>query len=595
MLTVIAVSGPIVTGYIDSPENTPRFLELVNIGPKKLLGEVIAIDNQTFKVQVYEDTTGLRVGDEISKKGTLLSVELGPGLMTNIFDGIQRPLKDIDQKNPIFIPSGLEIPALDRQKSWDFVPTVQIGENVSFGSKIGFVEETQAIKHWVMIPPRDALVVENGKSIGQKLKLINIQNGSFGVEQIIAEIQDESGSVFPIRLMHKWPVKIQRPIAKKITADRLLKTGQRVIDGFFPVLLGAPVTTPGAFGSGKTFTQQQIAKWSDAQIVVYVGCGERGNEMTEMVKSFPELKDPKTKLPLMDRTVLIANTSNMPIAAREASIYTGITIAEYYRDMGYDVVLMADSTSRWAEAMREVSARLGELPAEEGYPAYLSSRVAAFYDRAGAAEVLGGGNGSVTAIGTVSPAGGDMSDPMVQVSLNNSMVFLALDAGLAAKRHYPAINWTTSYSLYEEKYNQIITGIDLGAQFVSQRKIAKQILSEEEKLLEIVKIVGMEGLSGKDRLKMEIGKSLREDFLQQNGYDETDTYCSFDKMMTMMDVIISLYTACSQKLEEHTEEGFLETVFDSETINSLSQMKYKTNIEEISKLKYELIKKIGLG
>ncbi|GAB4143942.1 MAG: V-type ATP synthase subunit A [Patescibacteria group bacterium] len=546
-------------------------LETVFVGHKKLLGEVIAIDGDSSKIQVYEDTSGLTVGEPVELRDELLSVELGPGLMGTIFDGIQRPLAAIEQASPIFITPGIQLPSLDRSRIWNFVAGLPAGTEVSGGEVLGYVMETELLKHFILVPPQ------------LKGKVISLESGDYTLEQPIGKLETNEDEVVELKLYHKWPVKIPRPIKTKLTPKKVFQTGQRVIDAMFPIMLGAPVSTPGPFGAGKTFTQQQLAKWSNAQIVVYVGCGERGNEMTEMVKLFPTLEDPRTKRPLMERTILIANTSNMPIAAREASIYTGITIAEYFRDMGYDVVMMADSTSRWAEAMREISARLGEMPSEEGYPAYLSSKISAFYERAGVAQILNGGEGSVTAIGTVSPAGGDFSEPVTQASLKSTQVFLALDEKLAAKRHYPSINWQTSYTLYEEIFSSLITGQgNEQSQFIENRRLAKEILSREDALLEMVKLVGMDGLSNEDRLVIEIARSLREDFLQQNGFDPIDTYCSFEKMMAMLQVIIQTYRNLIKLIESNPyNDSLVSNFFNPDFRNTLSQMKYKESPADI--------------
>jgi V/A-type H+-transporting ATPase subunit A len=446
---------------------------------------------------------------------------------------------------------------------------------------------------------------------GVRGEIISIEKGEFTITDIVAKILDESGEQIDIRMLQKWPVKVARSYQEKLTPKKIFFTGQRVIDTMFPIMLGGPVATPGPFGAGKTFTQQQIAKWGNAQIVVYVGCGERGNEMTEMVKLFPTLKDPRTGKPLMDRTVLIANTSNMPIAAREASIYTGVTIAEYYRDMGYDVVMMADSTSRWAESMREISARMEEMPSEEGYPAYLSSRIAAFYERAGVVRTNGGDEGSVTLIGTVSPAGGDFSEPVTQASLKNTQVFLALDEKLAAKRHYPSINWTTSYSLYEDIFEDLILSGEFNKgesvyingkndnetvhkDFIENRVLAKRLLSEEGELLELVKLVGMDGLDNRKRLTLEIAKSIREDFLQQNGFDDVDTYCAFDKCEAMLNLILDLYKEIDMLILQKGDEDddLVAKIFDSSMRKSLSGMKYLKTVGEVDGLKKELISNV---
>ena len=582
MLRVTHVLGPLIIAEKDSANDAPKMLETVYIGERKLLGEIIAIDGNSCKIQVYEETVGVQVGEEVILRNELLSVALGPGMLGEIFDGIQRPLKKIEEISPIFIQPGINLPALDRDIEWDFIPTVQVGEEVVRGQKLGFVQETDLLKHWLVAPElttTETWFVEK------------IESGSFKVWDVACILKSNNNTKKEVTLATKWPVKIPRPVAKKLEAKKIFKTGQRVIDSFFPILLGGKVSTPGPFGAGKTFTQQQIAKWSDAEVVVYVGCGERGNEMTEMVKLFPTLTDPKTGKSLMERTILIANTSNMPLAAREASIYTGITIAEYFRDMGLNVVLMADSTSRWAEALREVSQRLGEMPSEEGYPAYLGSRIAAFYERAGVAKNFAGEEGSVTVIGTVSPPGGDFSEPMTQNSLKNSQVFLALDAGLAQKRHYPAINWQTSYSLFADNSAKILDSIlPVGDKYLVHRKIAKNILAEENELLEIVKLVGPDGLDNNKRLILEIAKSIREDYLQQNGFDPIDTYCSFEKMQAMLSVIVSLYQDVEKMLEEDVEnENLVAEIFGAEIKTILTNLKYKTNfqdvLEETSKIK----------
>jgi len=583
MLPIIKVSGPLVTAQITNNQDKPKILETVYVGKNRLLGEIISIQGDECKVQVYEETTGLQIGESVELKDELLSVELGPGLLGNIFDGIQRPLSEIDKISPIFIQPGLHLPSLDQNKKWRLEITTKPGDSVDPGQRLGYVQETENVKHWILAPHNIAL----------NSSILEIKSGLYTLSEVVGKIKSDDQTI-DIKLSHKWPVKIARPIASKLSPSKIFKTGQRVIDAMFPILLGAPVSTPGPFGAGKTFTQQQLAKWSNAQIVVYVGCGERGNEMTEMVKLFPELSDPRTGRPLMERTVLIANTSNMPIAAREASIYTGMTIAEYYRDMGYDVVLMADSTSRWAEAMREISARLGEMPADEGYPAYLSSRISEFYERAGVVSTLSKETGSITAVGTVSPAGGDFSDPVTQASLKSTQVFLALDAKLAAKRHYPSINWQTSYSLYEQPFTAILNQTESGSILAINRVAAKKILNEEDSLLEMVKLVGFDGLNNLDRLTMEIAKSLREDFLQQNGFDPADTYCSFEKLEILLDTIMSMYNKIAILIESKPDnENLVADIFNPRTKYLLSQMKYQTEISEIQKLQDELFNKIN--
>jgi V/A-type H+/Na+-transporting ATPase subunit A len=593
MLKITHITGPLVTAQILDEMDKPMLLETVFVGDVKLLGEIIAIEGNQCKIQVYEETSGLKIGEPVQLRGELLSVELAPGLLGNMFDGIQRPLEEIDKISPIFIQPGIHLPSLDRARKWVFHPLVKIGDVVNSGDRVGYVDETDQLKHFIHTPLNVSGVVNQ------------IKYGEFTVENIIVVIEDSNDTLHEVKMLQKWPVKLARSYREKLSPKKIFRTGQRVIDTMFPIMLGAPVSTPGPFGAGKTFTQQQLAKWGSAQIVVYVGCGERGNEMTEMVKLFPTLKDPRTDRPIMERTVLIANTSNMPIAAREASIYTGITIAEYYRDMGYDVVLMADSTSRWAESMREISSRMGELPSEEGYPAYLSSRISSFYERAGVVKTLSGHEGSVTAIGTVSPAGGDFSEPVTQASLKSTQVFLALDEKLAMKRHYPSINWQTSYSLYENIFNELIiheedkngiynTGFfssqnqDLsnfsGKRFVENRLTTKQLLAQEDELIELVKLVGMDGLDNSKRLILEIAKSIREDFLQQNGFDPVDTYCNFDKCQLMLNIIISLYELCTGLIETHgDDENLIAKIFNVNTKELLTNLKYKENMEELQK------------
>lgn len=583
MIRIHSISGPLITGIIEQESQKPRAMETVFVGEKNLLGEVIGIKSDKCYIQVYEDTTGLIVGEQITLRGELLSVELGPGIMGTMFDGIQRPLKEIDNKHPIFIPAGVHIRSLDASKEWEYTAKIEENSEVFEGDVLGEIQETSLVVHKILVPSKKSVFIETGVVVEFPLKVVVNKSGTYTLTQKPFRFIDNKGQQIELGMSHKWPVKEPRPVRAKLPATTLFKTGQRVIDGFFPILLGSSIASPGPFGAGKTFTQQQVAKWSDAEIVVYVGCGERGNEMAEMVNLFPTLNDPKTGKPLLDRTVMIANTSNMPIAAREASIYTGITIAEYYRDMGYNVVLMADSTSRWAEAMREISARLGELPAEQGYPAYLSSRIASFYGRSGQAQLMNGSTGSVTVIGTVSPAGGDFSDPVVQVSLKNSEVFLGLDADLAAKRHYPAINWNNSYSLCLEtieanpkKY------YSTGEEFVSNIKLSKKLLDKEAELANLVKLVGLDGLSPSDRVIMEIGRSIREDFLQQNGFDEVDTYCASDKMQLMIKIIIDLYTNSLRILEaKDDQDEVVKNLFSSEVRTLLINCKYCKSIEEL--------------
>jgi len=495
--------------------------DVVKVGNEELMGEVIKIDGEDIIIQVYESTTGIRPGEPVINTGLSLAVELGPGLLTSIYDGIQRPLEVLIEKMGNFIARGVTAPGLDHEKKWEFKPVVSAGATVKPGQIIGEVQETRSIVHKIMIPP-------NAK--GGVVK--NIKAGNFTVDDIIIEL--DSGEEFP--MMQRWPVRVPRPYIEKHTPNIPLLTGQRILDGLFPIAKGGTAAIPGPFGSGKTVTQQQLAKWSDAEIVVYIGCGERGNEMTEVLTEFPELTDPKTGNSLMERTILIANTSNMPVAAREASVYTGITLAEYFRDMGYDVALMADSTSRWAEAMREICSRLEEMPGEEGYPAYLSSRLSEFYERAGLVQPLAGGSGSVSVIGAVSPAGGDFSEPVTQNTLRIVKVFWALDANLSRRRHFPAINWLQSYSLYMGQLNDYYDE-KVSPEWNKLRSWFMEILQKEAELQEIVQLVGSDALPEAEQITIEVARMIRELFLQQNGFDPVDTYCSLEKQLDMFKMI----------------------------------------------------------
>ncbi|MGD0637265.1 MAG: V-type ATP synthase subunit A [Nitrososphaerales archaeon] len=521
---IIRVSGPVVTS--DGPEGAKMF-DVVRVGELGLIGEVIKLEGGTATIQIYEDTTGVRPGDKVINTGQALSVELGPGLLTSIYDGIQRPLNILREQSGDFISRGLVIPPLDEKRKWDFVATKKKGDKVSPGEIIGTVQETPPVLHKIMIPP------------GVTGELKEIKEGKFTIREPIGRVKTSDGEV-DIFLANKWKVRIPRPISRKLPPDAPLLTGQRVFDTFFPVAKGGTAAIPGPFGSGKTVAQQQLAKWSDATVIVYVGCGERGNEMAEVLSTFPELEDPRSKRPLMERTVLVANTSNMPVAAREASIYTGITIAEYYRDMGYDVALMADSTSRWAEALREISGRLEEMPGEEGYPAYLGSRLAEFYERAGKVVTLSPKEriGSVTVVGAVSPPGGDFSEPVSQNTLRVTRVFWALDANLAARRHFPSINWLTSYSLYTgdlRNWYQKTVAKD----WPDMRIEALEILQKEAELQDIVQLVGYDALPESEKGVMDIAKMIREDYLQQSAYDPVDTFASIRKQYLMMKTILS--------------------------------------------------------
>lgn len=515
---IFRVAGPVVTAV----GLQARMYDVVKVGKEGLMGEVIEIDNEKAIIQVYEDTSGIRPGEPVENTGLPLSVELGPGLLTSIYDGIQRPLEVLKDRMGNFIQRGVSVPGLSRTAKWKFVPTVKAGDKVKGGSVLGTVQETKTIVHKVMVPP----------NVGETT-VKDIKEGEYTVEDVIGHLDNGT----ELKLMHKWPVRAPRPYNEKLRPDIPLITGQRVLDGLFPIAKGGTAAIPGPFGSGKTVTQQQLAKWSDAEIVVYIGCGERGNEMTEVLSEFPHLTDPKSGNPLMDRTVLIANTSNMPVAAREASVYTGITIAEYYRDMGYGVSLMADSTSRWAEAMREISSRLEEMPGEEGYPAYLAARLSEFYERAGRVITSTGKEGSVTVIGAVSPAGGDISEPVTQNTLRIVKVFWALEAKLAQRRHFPAINWLNSYSLYQDGLKDWYTK-NLSPEWNKLRADAMELLQRESELQEIVQLVGSDALPEDQQLTLEIARMIREYFLQQNAYHDVDTYCSLDKQFKMLSSIM---------------------------------------------------------
>ena len=531
---IIKVSGPLVVAEGMEEANV---YDVVEVSDNKLIGEIIEMRGDKASIQVYEETTGIGPGDIVVTTGSPLSIELGPGMLEQMFDGIQRPLLKIQEAVGDLLLKGVSVPALDREKKWQFTPTMQVGEEVKPGKIIGTVQETEIVLHKIMVPN------------GVYGKIIDIKEGEFTVERTICSIETENG-VRELNMIQKWPVRKGRPYLRKLNPEKPLITGQRIIDTFFAVTKGGTAAIPGPFGSGKTVIQHQLAKWADAEVVVYVGCGERGNEMTDVLMEFPEIIDPKTGQSLMKRTVLIANTSNMPVAAREASIYTGITIAEYFRDMGYSVALMADSTSRWAEALREMSGRLEEMPGDEGYPAYLSSRIAEFYERAGLVECLGNGEeGALTVIGAVSPPGGDISEPVSQSTLRIAKVFWGLDYALSYRRHFPAINWLNSYSLYQAKMDRYKEE-EVDKDFPKFRIESMALLQEEAKLQEIVRLVGRDSLSEYDQLKLEITKSLREDFLQQNAFHEVDTYCSLPKQFKMLKLILSFYNEAQRGLKE---------------------------------------------
>lgn len=575
---IISISGPLVVA-MDIPG--VRLFDIAAVGEEQLLGEVIELRDSRAWIQVYEETTGLRVGEPVFSHNKPLSVRLGPGMLTRFYDGIQRPLDVIFAQSGAFMKRGISVPSLNEDTKWQFTATKKIGASVTGGTIIGEVQETSLINHKIMIP------------VGVQGTITAIKSGEFTVLEPVAQVTTPDKVVVPIMMYQDCPIRQGRPYVQKIQSNIPLTTGQRILDTFFPILKGGTAATPGPFGSGKTVTQQQLAKWCDAQIIIYVGCGERGNEMTDVLKEFPHLKDPATGKPLMERTVLIANTSNMPIAAREASIYTGITIAEYYRDMGYDVALMADSTSRWAEALREISGRLEEMPGEEGYPAYLAGRVAQFYERAGMVACLGADEadtadkarqGSVTVVGAVSPPGGDLSEPVSQSSLRVTKVYWALDGSLAYARHYPAIHWLQSYSLYADEVDQFNRDT-FDPEYPRLRKLSMEILQKEAKLQEIIRIVGMDSLSNEERVVLETAKSLREDYLQQNAFDEVDTYSSKKKQLCMLQAIIGFYTACLH-FSDRNPERLISDVLDMPLKNELAGMKYipEAQLEKIAAL-----------
>ncbi len=532
---IIKIAGPVITA--EGMRGT-QMHEMVKVGEDKLIGEIIELEGDTATIQVYEETAGMKPGEVVESTGGALSVELGPGIIGSIFDGIQRPLETIKLAVGDYIERGVDVPSLPKDKKWTFKPTATAGSEVKGGDILGEVQETSAVVQKIMVPPR----------VSGTLKSI-VGEGQYTVIDDIAEVETPKGPV-KVQMMQKWPVRVGRPYKDKLDPDVPLVTGQRAQDTFFPVAKGGTAAIPGPFGSGKTVTQQQLAKWADADIIVYVGCGERGNEMTEVLKEFPELEDPKTGKPLMDRTVLIANTSNMPVAAREACVYTGITIAEYFRDQGYDVALMADSTSRWAEAMREISGRLEEMPGEEGYPAYLASRLAQFYERAGRVNTVGTESkvASVSVVGAVSPPGGDLSEPVTQNTLRICKVFWALDASLADKRHFPSIDWLQSYSLYVDSVENWWE-TTVGADWRATRDEAMALLQKESELQEIVQLVGPDALPDRERITLESTRMIREDFLQQNAYHEVDTYCSPTKQYQLLKTIILFQEKATAALE----------------------------------------------
>jgi len=533
--TIVKVSGPLV---VAKGMSEAKMYEVVRVSEEGLIGEVIELESDKASIQVYEETAGIGPGAPVQLTGQTMSVELGPGLLEGIFDGIQRPLALIEKEAGAFITRGIDVPALDKSKKWDFEPTANKGDKVVEGDTLGTVQETSLIEHKVMVPPGVNGTVEE------------IHGGSKTVEETIAVIKDEDDKKHEVAMLQRWSIREPRPTQGKLVPKTPLVTGVRVLDTLFPLVKGGAGAIPGPFGAGKTVTQQSLAKYCDAQIIVYIGCGERGNEMTDVLMEFPELEDPNSGEPLMKRTIMIANTSNMPVAAREASVYTGITIAEYYRDMGYDVALMADSTSRWAEAMREMSGRLEEMPGEEGYPAYLGSRTAGFYERAGIVNCLGSDErvGSLTAVGAVSPPGGDLSEPVTQNTLRVTKVFWGLDAKLAYRRHFPAINWLNSYSLYHENINSYLTS-EVAEDYVENKELTI-ILQEESKLEEIVRLVGVDALSARERLVLQTAKSIREDFLFQNAFDEKDAYTAMEIQYEILKTILKMYREGLKLIED---------------------------------------------
>ena len=568
---ILKVSGPLVVaeGMRDA-----NMFDVVRVSDKRLIGEIIEMHGDKASVQVYEETSGLGTGEPVESTGEPMSVELGPGLIGSFFDGIQRPLDDIMKVSGNNLSRGVEVASLKRELEWKFTPVAKVGDKVVGGDIVGTVQETDVVLHKIMVP------------FGVEGTIESIDEGTFHVTDVVCKISTDKG-IYEMTLMQKWPVRKGRPYAKKLSPDKPLITGQRVVDTMFPIAKGGVAAIPGPFGSGKTVTQHQLAKWAEADIVVYIGCGERGNEMTDVLNEFPELIDPHTGKSLMERTVLIANTSDMPVAAREASIYTGITIAEYFRDMGYSVALMADSTSRWAEALREMSGRLEEMPGEEGYPAYLGSRLAQFYERAGRVISLGteGREGALSAIGAVSPPGGDISEPVSQATLRIVFVFWGLDASLAYKRHFPAINWLTSYSLYTDLLEKWFKE-NVAEDWMVLRGRMMSILQDEAELDEIVKLVGMDALSAKDRLKMETARSVREDFLHQLAFHEVDTYTSLEKQLLMMKLILAFYDEASQALETGAD---IEKISGLAVREKIGRFKYVE--EENIKSEYENVLK----
>lgn len=571
------VSGPLV---IAENMRDANMYDVVRVSSYGLIGEIIEMHGDEASIQVYEETSGLGPGGEVISTGSPLSVELGPGLIKSIYDGIQRPLDAIMEKAGTNLQRGISVPALDRDKKWEFTAALKPGDKVSGGMILGTVNETAVVEHKIMVPPR----VDG--------ELIELNSGSYTVTEVIGKVKGSDGKITELYLMQKWPVRIGRPYTEKLSPDIPLVTGQRVIDTLFPIAKGGVGTVPGPFGSGKTVVQHQLAKWADADIVVYIGCGERGNEMTDVLNEFPEIKDPRTGKTLMERTVLIANTSDMPVAAREASIYTGITIAEYFRDMGYSVVLLADSTSRWAEALREMSGRLEEMPGEEGYPAYLGSRLAGFYERAGRVKSIGGEReGALSIVGAVSPQGGDISEPVTQATLRIVKVFWGLDSSLAYRRHFPAINWLKSYSLYLDMMEKWFCE-NIDPEWMNLRNRVMALLQDEAELDEIVKLVGMDALNAHDRLKLEAARSIREDYLHQDAFHEVDTYASLKKQCEMMKLVLYYFDTATDAVDNGANVNKLIDVPVRERIGRIKYVPEDKVPEEARQIKDELNKEV---
>jgi V/A-type H+-transporting ATPase subunit A len=575
---IIKIAGPVV---VAEGMRGSMMYEVVRVGEERLMGEIIELEGDRATIQVYEETAGLKPGEPVQGTGAQLSVELGPGILKQMYDGVQRPLEVIRDETGTFIKRGVDVPSLDRKKKWDFTPLVKKGDRVVEGDFLGEVPETELIMHKIMVPP------------GISGEVVEIADaGKYTVEETIAVIKTDQGEK-EVKLMQRWPVRRGRPYKEKLDPSEPLLSGQRIIDTFFPVAKGGTASIPGPFGAGKTVMGHQLAKWSDAHVFIYIGCGERGNEMTEVLEEFPHLEDPKTGKPLMERTVLIANTSNMPVAARDASVYTGITLGEYYRDMGYSVALMADSTSRWAEAMREISGRLEEMPGEEGYPAYLASRLANFYERAGRVITLGSNEriGSLTVIGAVSPPGGDFSEPVTQNTLRITKVFWALDASLADRRHFPAINWLRSYSLYLDSISTWWKD-NVGENWLDLRNKAMALLQKEAELQEIVQLVGPDALPEKERIVLEGARVIREDFLQQNAFHDVDTYCSASKQYKMLEVMLEFYDMATDAVSRGVaakEIAELEVKDDIARLKYVPEEKVDEAIAEIrSKMKAQI-------